>query len=243
MTDLFLGAHVPEETTACGTAIGPEPDDVIEEMEAYAETEGFPIVGRTVGGWLSQLARINGASRVFEFGSGFGYSAYWFSRALPADGEIILTELDDDNLELAAEFFEKGAVPAQPVFETGHAVDIAREYDGPFDIALLDIEKYEYSEAFEVIREAIPPGGMVIADNIMTAGRDEVDDTVDYVGVRQVLSGTVDSLDETDIPDSARRGTAGVLAFLDRVREDPAFETTLLPLGDGVTVSTRIRDE
>lgn len=243
MTELFLGTHIPDDITACARAIGPAPDEVLEAMEARARRDGFPIVGPAVGGWLSQLARIRGARRVFEFGSGFGYSAYWFARALPADGEVVLTELDGDNLDLAREFLGEGGLRERATFETGHAVEIAKTYDGPFDIALLDIEKYEYTDAFEAIRETIPPGGMIIADNIMSAGRERVDDTVEYDAFSQVVAGHVDSLAETDIDDAARRGTAGVLEYLDRVGADPAFETTLLPLGDGVTVSTRSRPE
>jgi len=241
MSDLFLGAHVPEGTTATANAVGLEPDDVLERMEAHARSEGFPIVGRAVGGWLAQLARINGASRVFEFGSGFGYSAYWFLRALPPEGEVVLTDMDGDNLDRARSFLEAGGVADRAVFEQGDAVDIARGYDGPVDIALLDVEKYQYADAFDVVRDAIPPGGMVVADNIMTAGREAVDDTVEYDALRQVLTGEAATLDDTDVAASARRGTAGVLEYLETVRDDPAVETTLLPLGDGVTVTTRTR--
>ncbi len=241
MSDLFLGAHVPDGTTATANAVGPDPDGVLERMEAHARREGFPIVGRAVGAWLAQLARISGASRVFEFGSGFGYSAYWFLRALPPEGEIILTDTDEDNLDRARSFLEAGGVDSRAVFEQGDAVEIAREYDGPFDVALLDVEKYQYTEAFGVIRAAIPPGGMVVADNVMTAGREAVDDTVAYDPLRRVLTGEAATLAETAVAESARRGTAGVVEYLETVREDPDFETTLLPLGDGVTVTTRTR--
>jgi len=241
MTDLFLGAHVPEDLTAVTTALGPAPDDTIVEMEQFARAEGFPIVGRAVGGWLAQLARLVGASRVFEFGSGFGYSAYWFARALPADGTVVLTDADERNMERAREFFQQGDVQVGAQFEGGDAIETARDYDGPFDVALLDIEKYEYTEAFDVIREKLPSGGVVVADNVLTAGREAVDDTVAYEPLRAVLTGEADSLDGTDIGEPARRGTAGILEYLKHVREQPEFETTLLPLGDGVTVTARTR--
>lgn len=211
-------------------------------MEAYAQQEGFPIVGPTVGGWLEQLARIRGAERIFEFGSGFGYSAYWFARALPSDGEIVLTELDERNLERAREYLDRGDVCDPAVFEVGHAVETARTYDGPFDVALFDIEKYEYVDAFDAIRDSIRPGGMIVADNTMSAGRERPDDTVAFDPLRRVLTGEVASLADTDVEESARRGTQGIVDYVERLRDDPAFETTMLPLGDGVTVSTRTRD-
>src|SRR5881409_3262098 len=57
-------------------------EPVLLEMEAHADTIDFPAVGRLVGPLLELLARGIGARRVFELGSGFGYSAYWFARAV-----------------------------------------------------------------------------------------------------------------------------------------------------------------
>ncbi len=73
-------------------AVGPIPDSVIKEMDVFAEENDFPTVGPAVGGWLSLLLRVSNAQSVFEFGSGFGYSAYWFARELPSNGEIVLTD-------------------------------------------------------------------------------------------------------------------------------------------------------
>jgi predicted O-methyltransferase YrrM len=78
-------------------------------VDAFADREGFPTVGAAVGGWRALLARAVDAERVFEFGSGFGYSAYWFARELPADGEVVLTEIDEDELDQAREYLEKAA--------------------------------------------------------------------------------------------------------------------------------------
>ena len=61
-------------------------EPVLLEMEAEGKERGFPIIGRLVGVTVELLARSVGASRVFELGSGFGYSAYWFARAVGPDG-------------------------------------------------------------------------------------------------------------------------------------------------------------
>ena len=78
------------------------PDPVEAEMRRYAdERDGFPIVGPVVGGLLHQLALLLRARRIFEVGSGFGYSAFWFARALPDGGAVTLTDYDPDHLERA----------------------------------------------------------------------------------------------------------------------------------------------
>jgi len=216
---------VPAATAEFARALGPEPDDVIREMDAQADAEGFPTVGPAVGGWLQLLAGMVDAERVFEFGSGFGYSAYWFARGLPADGEIVLTEVDEAELEQAREYLARGGFEEIARFELGDAIETVDEYDGPFDVVLIDNEKHRYREAFEAVREKLPVGGLVVTDNAMTAG------VVDFDALRALVAGEAVEANEH---------TTGVYEYLDRVGEDPAFETGLLPLGEGVAVSRRV---
>ena len=72
-----------------------ESNAVLRKIEHVAESEGFPIVGPNVGTWLRQFARLTGAKRVFEFGSGYGCSACWFGQALPEDGQMVLTDVNE----------------------------------------------------------------------------------------------------------------------------------------------------
>src|SRR5262245_16389068 len=58
----------------------------LEHMEAYARENGFPIVGPASGQLCYQIARMTGARRVFELGSGYGYSTAWFARAVQENG-------------------------------------------------------------------------------------------------------------------------------------------------------------
>jgi len=233
---------VSPEVARFARTIGPEPDAVIEEMDEHAEREGFPTVGPEVGGWLQLLASLVDARRVFEFGSGFGYSACWFARALPADGEIVLTDADPDNLDRARSYLDRAGAADLATFEVGDAVETARRYDGRFDVALLDVEKYQYVDAFEAIRSSIPPGGLILADNTMSAGREVADDTVDFDALLAAMDDGAPDLSVTDLPDETRAQTGGILEYLRHVADRPEFESTLLPLGDGVTVTARVRD-
>jgi len=214
---------VPDEMERFAATLGPALDDVQEEMEARVAEEWFPTVGPAVGGWLYLVAEMVDAERVFEFGSGFGYSAYWFARALPEDGEVVLTEVDADELDEAREFLARGGYDDRARFEHGDAIEVVAEYDGPFDVALVDNEKHRYVEAFEAVRGKVPVGGVVCADNV-TAG------PVEFETVAALVDGG-----DVDADESER----GVVDYLGRVREDPSFETALLPLGEGVAVSVR----
>ena len=218
---------VPDDVTEFAETVGPEPDDVLREMQHHAEREDFPIVGSAVGGWLAVFARMADASRIFEFGSGFGYSAYWFASVFPADGEVILTEVDSEELDRARAFFEEGDLADRAVFEEGDAIEIIEAYEGPFDVVLIDNEKHRYVDAFETVREKVAPGGVVLADNAMRA-----EPVVDFEDLREIVAG--------GDPGGASEGTRGIAAYLEAVRTDPEFETALLPLGSGVAVSYRV---
>ena len=85
-------------------------EPVLLEMEALAEREGFPIVDRLSGRFLEVLARCVGARRIFELGSGFGYSSYWFSRSFGADGEFQISDRDPRNRDRGLDFFERAGI-------------------------------------------------------------------------------------------------------------------------------------
>jgi len=217
-----------EEIARFVRATGPGPDETLSEMDDFAAAEGFPHVGPEVGGTLRLLARMVDATRIFEFGSGYGYSAYWFAEALPADGEIVLTEVDEDELELAKTYLERGGYDSLARYELGDALETIERYDGPFDVVLIDHQKHRYREAFEAVRSKIPVGGVIVADNAMCAGIIEFEKLLEIV--------------EGGAPSEVNEHTQGVADYLEAVRTDPDFETIVLPLGEGIAVSYRYQE-
>jgi predicted O-methyltransferase YrrM len=204
-------------------AAGPPADDVIEDMDERARREGFPTVGPEVGATLAICARLVGAERAFECGSGYGYSAYWIARALPADGEVVLTDLDPELLADAREYFERGGLADRARFEAGDAVETLGRHDGPFDLILIDNHTDEYVETFELARERLAPGGAVVADNVIVSG-----DGLDTDRLVERLEGGDPALDDT---------TAATAAYYEHLRTVDDFETAALPIGEGATVS------
>jgi caffeoyl-CoA O-methyltransferase len=232
---------IPDAIESFAIDLGQPREDVEREMAERAVETGFPTVGPAVGAWFRLLAALVNADRVFEFGSGYGYSAYWFARALPPEGEVVLTEVDADELAAAREYFERAGLSGRARFEHGDAIETIEGYDGPFDLVLVDNEKDRYVEAFEAVREKVRPGGLVLADNALTAG-----DYVQFDGVRELLA-------EADDPAAVQaseataasgeewgEGTAGIATYLSHVRDADGFRTSLLPLGEGVAVSYRV---
>ena len=216
---------LPELTERFVRAMVPDRDDVLVEMERHGEAIDFPTVGPEVGSFLRLAARMVDAERVFEFGSGFGYSAYWFADALPEDGEIVLTEHDGEELRQAREYLERGGYADRARFEEGDALATVERYDGPFDVVLIDCHKDGYPDALDAVRDDVAEGGVVIADNAMESGIQDFEQITDIV----------EGGDPTDASDETR----GIANYLLEVRDSEEFETSVIPLGEGIAVSYR----
>ena len=187
-------------------------DPIVAEMEQLATERGFPIVGPQVGRLLLMLARSIHAKRVLELGSGFGYSAWWFATAVGPEGQVVLTEGSQDNTDLARKFLDRAGLGERVEIRVGDGLEIAREYDDPFDIVFNDIDKHDYPRALPVALERLRPGGLFITDNMLWQGR--------------VLDAS-----------TADASTRGVLELTRALYAAPSLDTTILPIRDGVAVS------
>ena len=187
-------------------------DAVLREMEALARERSFPFVGPQVGRLLFLLARSISARRVIELGSGFGYSAYWFARAVGAEGEVILTETSPEQGREAAEFLKRGGFEDRTRVLVGDALELIDRVEPPFDIVFNDIDKEQYPRVFDKARAALRPGGLLISDNMLWFG--------------DVL--------ESEPEEASTRGIKELTRLL---YESEEFDNVLIPLRDGVTVS------
>lgn len=146
-------------------------EPVLLEMEALAKEKGFPIIGRLCGRSLEVLARSIGAKRIFELGSGFGYSAYWFSRAVGVDGEIHLSDGDERNEKKALDFLARAGLDGPVTFHVGDALTAFASIDGEFDIVYCDVDKDGYPDCWAAARDRVRVGGYFICDNMLWSGR------------------------------------------------------------------------
>src|SRR5262245_50860451 len=124
-------------------------DPVLADMEARAAEHNFPIVGRATGRYLELAARSVGARRVMELGSGYGYSAYWFARAVGESGQIICTDGSPDNAVLAEEYLNRAGVWDRVTYQVGDALTSFAAQDGLFDVVYCDVDKEGYPDCWQ----------------------------------------------------------------------------------------------
>jgi len=195
----------------------PERPEGLAAMEERAARDDFPIVGPAAGQFAYVVARLMGARRVFELGSGFGYSTAWFARAVIANGggEVHHVVWDE---ALSAEARDRlGGMGLGEVvrFHVGEAVAVLQEAEGPFDLIFNDIDKQGYPDSLPVMAAKLRPGGAILIDNMLWSGR---------------------------ILDPADRSlaTEGVREFTRRIGSDPGWEVTLIPIRDGLILARKV---
>ncbi len=161
---------------------------IMQEMEARAARDGFPIIGPAAGYFCYQIARMSGARRVFELGSGYGYSTAWFARAVRENGggEVHHVVWDEALSVSAKEYLSKLGLGDLVRYTVSEAVAALRQADGPFDLVFNDIEKAGYPASLPVIADKLRRGGVLITDNVLWSGRifDDADQSPATEGVR-----------------------------------------------------------
>ncbi len=196
------------------THLFPSRDEILLEMERLAEKKQFPIVGPLVGRLLSLMAQAVGARRVFEFGSGFGYSAYWFIKGMNSQGKVIFTDDEEENARLARDFFKRGGLGSCLQIEVGDALEIIDRQSGMFDIIFIDCEKERYPQAYELALPRVRPGGLLMADNVLWFG--------------------------SVVKRSTEPSVIGIQKFNQLIATTPQLLTTIVPLRDGVSISLKL---
>jgi predicted O-methyltransferase YrrM len=191
------------------------PDPVEAEMRRYAdEREGFPIVGPVLGPLLSQFALLARARRIFEVGSGFGYSAFWFARALEPGGSVTLTDFERENLDQARSWLGKAGLVDRCRFEPpGDGLEALARAEGGLDVVFLDSAKADYPRALAVALPKLRQGGLLLADSILWGGA--------------VARGESDA------------ATAGLREYIRLIFGSEGLVSTVVPVRDGLAITMK----
>lgn len=145
--------------------------EVLREMEKEAQRRDFPIIGPQCGRVLAILTLAIGGRRVFEMGSGFGYSTVWFASAVGAAGEVVHTDYDLGNTARAREYLEKAGLVERVRFLNGDGLELLAAEREAFDAILIDIEKEQYPLALQVAVPKLRTGGLLFCHNVIWSGR------------------------------------------------------------------------
>ncbi len=192
----------------------PQTEGLIAEMEEYAKANDVPISQPESIRLLEILVRLGGAKRILEIGTAIGYSAIRMSKA--CGGYVDTIERSEELVKIAKDNISRSGLDGKIKVIEGDAAEIMSSLDGEYDLIFLDAAKAQYSAFFPECVRLLKSGGMLVSDNVLYKGMTATDELLLH---------------------RKRTIVKRLREYLDMLRENPSFDTVVLPIGDGVALS------
>lgn len=190
--------------------------DVLKKMEINQQNRRDiqPNVGKEVGRLIGLLIRLTNAKRVLELGSCIGYSSIWIGTALKdTGGQLISVEYNEKLVQEARENVNKAGLDDVISIIHGDAKEVIENLEGPFDLILQDSDKSLYPTLLNECINKTKVNGLILGDDALFKP----------MGIPEQFSN-------------------GVHHYNELVFRDDRLYSTMLPIGDGLTVSVKVKN-
>lgn len=195
-----------------------ETDPVLKEMIAFADEHYVPILLPESAALLKQIVMLTRPKKTLEIGTAIGYSTQLILRS---GGEHVYTiEVKEELVERAKRYLERAGLASRVTFFTGDASEILPLAVGEYDFVFMDGPKTRYIEFLPHVMRMLRPGGVLLCDNVLWNG---------------MVAG------KTETQKNKSTIVHGLDAFLTAICSDPALTTSILPVGDGMSLSIKER--
>ena len=146
-----------------------EAEDARERADGVPQERRARAVAPTTGRFLFALVAPQNGCEVLEIGGSRGYSATWLAAAARLlGGRVLSIEHDPAKCEAwRANIAEAGLEEWAELIE-GDAYEVLPALEDVFDVVFLDAEKDDYERLFALARTKLEPGGLVVADNVLS---------------------------------------------------------------------------
>lgn len=194
----------------------------LDEIENYALAEQVPIIRKSMQSLLKFLLAYAGPKDILEVGTAVGFSALLMSEYGPEDCHITTIEKYEKRIPIARENFRRAGREDRITLLEGDALELLPSLESGYDMIFMDAAKGQYIHFLPQILRLLKPGGLLISDNVLQEG--------DIIESRFAVT--------------RRNRTihARMREYLYELKHNPLLETVILPLGDGVTLSTRVEN-
>lgn len=172
--------------------------------------------GHIQGRFLSMISKMKSPSCILEIGTYTGYGTLCLAEGLLDGGKIFTIDRNEELLKIQNKYFKMSGKRDKIIQLTGNAKDILENLDESYDIVFIDADKENYIEYFNLVSKRLNNNGIIISDNVLWSGK--------------VLNTPSKNDEETNI----------LIEFNKTLNEDERFETIILPLRDGLSISRLI---
>lgn len=200
-----------------------ENSEILEQIEKEALDSRVPIIRKEMQSFLKVLLAMKKPKRILEVGTAVGFSALLMSEYAPADCQITTIEKYEKRIPIARENFKRAGKETQITLLEGDAMEILKGLTGSFDFIFMDAAKGQYIYYLPEVLRLLEKDGVLVSDNVLQEGE----------------------IIESRFAVERRNRTihSRMREYLYELKHHPLLETSIIPLGDGVSVSIKVREE
>lgn len=190
-----------------------------DQIAKTARTRRVPIIRKETANFLQAMVAAKQPKRILEVGTAVGYSALLMAQVMPEGTNIITIEKYEPRIPVARRHFEEAGLSDRITLLEGDAGEILKELDGSFDFIFMDAAKGQYIHWLPDILRLLSTGGVLFSDNVLQDG-----DIIESRFAVERRNRTIH---------------ARMREYLYTLTHMPEFQTSVVPIGDGVALSVK----
>ena len=172
--------------------------------------------GEYQGRLLSLISKIKQPKKILEIGTFTGYATLCLAEGLETSGKIYTIDKNEELIKIQNKYFSKSKYHKNIIQYTGDALEVIPKINPKFDLIFLDADKENYNKYLEIIIPKLNKKGILISDNVLWHGK--------------VLS---DKKNQDKV-------TKRIDTFNKDLVENKNFQTFMLPIRDGLSISIKL---
>lgn len=192
---------------------------LLDEIEQEALDTYVPIVRKEMQSFLKVLLAVKRPMRILEVGTAVGFSTLLFCEYAPEGAHVTTIEKYEKRIPIAKGNFRRAGREGQITFLEGDAAEILAGLTGSYDFIFMDAAKGQYIRFLPDVMRLLEPGGVLVSDNVLQDG----------------------DIIESHYAVERRNRTIykRMREYLYELKHDKRLITSIIPIGDGATVSVR----
>lgn len=210
---------VDERITAYINSLDMGSSKLLNQIEEEARRDCVPIIRREMQSFLKTLLAAKQPRAILEVGTAVGFSALLMCEYAHPKAHLTTIEKYEKRIPIARENFKRAGREKQITLLAGDAAEYLRKMTGPFDFIFMDAAKGQYIHFLPDVLRLLEPGGLLVSDNVLQDG-----DLIESRFAVERRNRTIHSR---------------MREYLYELKHNPQLVTSILPLGDGVTLSVK----
>lgn len=193
--------------------------DILEEIEKEAVAAYVPIIRKEMQSFLKLFLELKRPDRILEVGTAVGFSAILMSEYNPVPCEITTIENYKKRIPIAKENFKRAGKSENINLLEGDAAKLLKELNESYDFIFMDAAKGQYLNFLPDVLRLLKPNGVLISDNVLQDG--------DIIESRFAVTRRNRTIHKR------------MRDYLYELTHHKELVTSVLPIGDGITISTK----